>query len=210
MEKKYKKILGILAVLAVLLLVGLAVYYVGHRNESALKDQIRDLQTQLAHARIPMQISTIRDSLPTTSQQAIEVDKRDYKKELADQALIKDLQLKVSQIKAENTMLRETLGKVRLEPVRPAADSASIEHADSISAESDTLLAYHDQWVDFLWNTSDSTLAYSVRDSLKTYIDRIPKHKFLWWRWGTKGYRVHHVNFNPHSKILYNQTIIVK
>lgn len=206
----FKKVLNILTALVILLLTGLAVYYVGHQRESALNAQIRDLQTQLAHAKIPMQTGTIRDSLPTASQQAVEVDKTDYKKQLADRKLIKDLELQISQVKAENTMLRETIGKVRLEPVRPAADSASIEHADSISAESDTLLAYHDQWVDFLWNTSDSTLAYIVRDSLKTYVDRIPKHKFLWWRWGTKGYRVKHVNFNPHSKIRYSQTIIVK
>lgn len=198
----FKKVLNILTALVILLLTGLAVYYVEHQRESALNAQIRDLQIQLAHARIPMQIGTIRDSLPTASQQAIEVDKRDYKKELADQALIKDLQLKVSQIKAENTMLRETLGKVRLEPVRPAADS--------LPTAADTLFAYHDQWVDFRLNTQDHTLDYAMRDSLKTYIDRIPKHKFLWWRWGTKGYRVHHVNFNPHSKIRYSQTIIVK
>ena len=202
MEKKYKKILGILAVLAVLLLVGLAVYYVGHQRESALNAQIRDLQIQLAHARIPMQTGTIRDSLPTASQQAVEVDKTDYKKHLADRKLIKDLELQISQVKAENTMLRETIGKVRLEPVRPAADS--------LPTAADTLFAYHDQWVDFRLNTQDHTLDYAMRDSLKTYIDRIPKHKFLWWRWGTKGYRVHHVNFNPHSKIRYSQTIIVK
>ena len=192
----FKKVLNILTALVILLLTGLAVYYVEHQRESALNAQIRDLQIQLAHARIPMQIGTIRDSLPTASQQAIEVDKRDYKKELADQALIKDLQLKVSQIKAENTMLRETLGKVRLEPVRPAADS--------LPTAADTLFAYHDQWVDFRLNTQDHTLDYAMRDSLKTYIDRIPKHKFLWWRWGTKGYRVHHVNFNPHSSVKYN------
>ena len=198
----FKKVLNILTALVVLLLTGLAVYYVGHQRESALNAQIRDLQTQLAHARIPMQIGTIRDSLPTASQQAVEVDKTDYKKQLADKELIKDLQLKVSQIEAENTMLRETLGKVRLEPVRPAADS--------LPTAADTLFAYHDQWVDFRLNTQDHTLDYAMRDSLKTYIDRIPKHKFLWWRWGTKGYRVHHVNFNPHSKIRYSQTIIVK
>ncbi len=198
----YKKVLNILTALVILLLTGLTVYYVGHQRESALNAQIRDLQIQLAHARIPMQTGTIRDSLPTASKQALEVDKTDYKKELADQALIKDLQLKVSQIKAENTMLRETLGKVRLEPVRPAADS--------LPTAADTLFAYHDQWVDFRLNTQDHTLDYAMRDSLKTYIDRIPKHKFLWFRWGTKGYRVHHVNFNPHSKIRYSQTIIVK
>lgn len=198
----FKKVLNILTALVILFVTGLAVYYVGHQRESALNAQIRDLQIQLAHAKIPMQTGTIRDSLPTASQQAVEVDKTDYKKQLADRKLIKDLELQISQVKAENTMLRETIGKVRLEPVRPAADS--------LPTAADTLFAYHDQWVDFRLNTQDHTLDYAMRDSLKTYIDRIPKHKFLWWRWGTKGYRVHHVNFNPHSKIRYSQTIIVK
>lgn len=197
-----KKVLNILTALVILLLTGLTVYYVWYQRESALNAQIRDLQIQLAHARIPMQTGTIRDSLPTASQQAVEVDKTDYKKQLADRKLIKDLELQISQIKAENTMLRETIGKVRLEPVRPAADS--------LPSAADTLFAYHDLWVDFRLNTQDHTLDYAMRDSLKTYIDRIPKHKFLWWRWGTKGYRVKHVNFNPHSKIVYSQTIIVK
>lgn len=198
----FKKVLNILTALVILLLTGLAVYYVGHQRESALNAQIRDLQIQLAHARIPMQTGTIRDSLPTASQQAVEVDKTDYKKQLADRKLIKDLELQISQVKAENTMLRETIGKVKLEPVRPAADS--------LPTAPDTLFAYHDQWVDFRLNTQDHTLDYAMRDSLKTYIDRIPKHKFLWWRWGTKGYRVKHVNFNPHSKIIYSQTILIK
>lgn len=198
----FKKVLNILTALVILLLTGLAVYYVGHQRECALNAQIRDLQIQLAHARIPMQTGTIRDSLPTASLQAVEVDKTDYRKQLADRKLIKDLELQISQIKAENTMLRETIGKVKLEPVRPAADS--------LPTAADTLFAYHDQWVDFRLNTQDHTLDYAMRDSLKTYIDRIPKHKFLWWRWGTKGYRVKHVNFNPHSKIIYSQTILIK
>ena len=37
------------------------------------------------------------------------------------------------------------------------------------------------------------------------------KHKFLWWRWGTKGYQVQIVNFNPHPRINYSRYVeIVK
>lgn len=202
MTAKTKKILDIMAFMVIVLVLITAAYYSSHQRTVKLQQRISDLEVQLAHATIPMQTGTIRDSLPTASQQAVEVDKTDYKKQLADRKLIKDLELQISQVKAENTMLRETIGKVRLEPVRPAADS--------LPTAADTLFAYHDQWVDFRLNTQDHTLDYAMRDSLKTYIDRIPKHKFLWWRWGTKGYLVHHVNFNPHSKIRYSQTIIVK
>lgn len=35
------------------------------------------------------------------------------------------------------------------------------------------------------------------------------KHKFLWWRWGTKGYQVQIVNFNPHPRINYSRYVEV-
>ncbi|WP_347563512.1 DUF6549 family protein [Phocaeicola coprocola] len=33
----------------------------------------------------------------------------------------------------------------------------------------------------------DSTVYYNIRDSLAAVVHRIPKRKFLWWSWGTKG-----------------------
>lgn len=202
MTAKTKKILDIMAFMVIVLVLIIAAYYAGHQRTVKLQQRISDLEVQLAHATIPMKTDTIRDSIPVVTQQIVEIDKTDYKQQAADRQLIKDLELQISQIKAENTMLRETIGKVKLKPVRPAADS--------LPTAPDTLFAYHDQWVDFRLNTQDHTLDYVMRDSLKTYIDRIPKRKFLWWRWGTKGYRVKHVNFNPHSKIIYSQTILIK
>ena len=35
------------------------------------------------------------------------------------------------------------------------------------------------------------------------------KHKFLWWRWGTKGYQVQIVNFNRHPRINYSRYVEV-
>ena len=53
-------------------------------------------------------------------------------------------------------------------------------------------------------------LEYSVRDSVTTIISRDYKHRFLWWRWGTKGYSVYIVNHNPRGKVYYNKYIRVK
>ncbi|WP_407934619.1 DUF6549 family protein [Hallella sp.] len=33
------------------------------------------------------------------------------------------------------------------------------------------------------------------------------KHRFLWWKWSTKGYKVKIINFNPHARVLYNQYV---
>lgn len=174
-------------------------------SRDELEHQVRDLQVQLAHATIPLNQGTIRDSVPTTSQPAVIIDKTDYKQQAADRQLIKDLNLKVSQIEAENTMLREALGQVPLKPVSPDTITSGV-----VTPERDSVFAYHDHWVDFILDTRIGTLNYAVRDSFKTYVDRIPRHKFLWWRWGTKGYEVTLVNFNKNVQVKYNRMIIVK
>ena len=74
----------------------------------------------------------------------------------------------------------------------------------------DSCFNYSDKWVDFYANIPDSTFTYEVRDSLSSAISRIYKHRFLWWRWGTKGYKQTIVNHNPRSKIVYNEIVKVE
>ena len=163
----------------------------GTMNERALKQQIRDLQVELAHSLVPMQVDTIRDSIPVVTQRLVEVDRTDYKKLVADAELIKDLKLRVAQIESENAMLREIADSLQLVAVN------------------DSLYAYHDRWADFEVDTKSGWMDYAVRDSFVTYVSRIYKHKFLWWKWGTKGYEVKHVNFNPRASVKYARTIKV-
>jgi hypothetical protein len=183
--------------LAIAILIGFG--YLTGRTNKQLQAQVRDLQVQLAKANVPMKRDTVvildKDTVEVVTQRVVEIDKTDYKKQVADRELIKDLGMKVSQIEAENHMLRETLGSVILQPVK---------------SDSDTIFAYHDHWTDFTVNTRQRQLAYAVRDSLATYIERIPRHRFLWLRWGVKGYYLKHVNFNKNSTILYNSYIKVK
>lgn len=157
-----------------------------------LELQVSDLSVQLAHSKVPMLRDTIRDSIPVISQRVVEVDKTDYKQQLADKQLIKDLGLKVEQLVSENKMLREARDSVLMKAVN------------------DSVFAYHDRWADFEYLTRQQLLRYAVRDSFVTTVSRIYKHRFLWWRWGTKGYQVHHVNFNPHVDIVYDQYIMIK
>lgn len=163
----------------------------GTMNERALKQQIRDLQVELAHSLVPLQVDTIRDSIPVATQRLVEVDRTDYKKQVADAQLIKDLKLRVAQIESENAMLREIADSLQLVAVN------------------DSLYAYHDRWADFVVDTKSGWMDYAVRDSFVTYVSRIYKHKFLWWKWGTKGYEVKHVNFNPRASVKYARTIKV-
>jgi hypothetical protein len=164
----------------------------GTMNVRALKQQVRDLQVELAHSAVPLLVDTIRDSIPVVTQRLVEVDRTDYKKQVADAQLIKDLRLKVAQIESENAMLREIADSLQLVAV------------------GDSLYAYHDHWADFVVDTRSGWMDYAVRDSFVTYVSRIYKHRFLWWRWGTKGYDVKHVNFNPRATVKYARTINVK
>ena len=170
-----------------------------YRANSSLLSQVRDLRVQLAESEQKADTFYIRDSIPVWKERIVEVDRTDYKKLLADKALIKDLQLKVSQVEAENRMLLGSRDTVYLV-------------ADSTAEPSSTVLSYHDRWADFSYFEEKRRLEYSVRDSLTTYVTREYKHRILWGliKWGTKGYNVYHVNYNPHSRIYYNKYIRVK
>ena len=139
---------------------------------------------------------TIRDSIPVDTQPVVVVDRTDYKKQMADKQLIRDLGLKVSQIEAENHSLRETLGKVQMQAEK---------------RDSDSLYTYHDRWVDFELNLYSREMWYQMRDSFDTFIDRQYKHKILWGliKWGTKSYEVKFVNYNPNSHVKYNRSVKV-
>ena len=78
-----------------------------------------------------------------------------------------------------------------------------------LKQEEESIYIYKDRWLDAKVNLYDSTMTYKARDSLSQYIQRIYKHKFLFWKWGTKGYRVHIINHNPNSKIEYADYIRV-
>lgn len=78
-----------------------------------------------------------------------------------------------------------------------------------LTQKEESIYIYKDRWLDAKVNLYDSTMTYRARDSLSQYIERIYKHKFLFWKWGTKGYRVHIINHNPISKIEYADYIRV-
>ena len=157
----------------------------------SLKDDVNRLSVELAHAQIPLLRDTIRDSIEVVSQVVVDVVPKKMKEALAaDEQLIKDLQLKVKQLEAFQTTTIET------------CDTTPAHHdAD------DSLFYYSDQWADLQLSLKDSTFYYNIRDSLSTAVYREYKHHFLWWKWGTKGYRLKIVNFNPHSRVTYNKYI---
>ena len=156
-----------------------------------LEDDINRLSVELSHAQIPLQRDTIRDSIEVVSQVVVEVAPKEMKEALAaDQKLISELELKVKQLESLQTTVVET------------SDTVPAHHEPD-----DSLYYYSDEWADLQLSLKDTTFYYNIRDSLSTMVYREYRHHFLWWRWGTKGYRLKIVNFNPHSRVTYNKYI---
>lgn len=135
---------------------------------------------------------TIRDTIPVASVPALVVTKEEYKK-ITDKALLKDLDVKPAAITSQLQTEISTRDSIKLR-----------------AAPADNDYIYHDHWTDIHLSLSDSILQYNMRDSIAMFVVRDYKHRFLFWRWGTKGYNVKLVNFNPRAKIKYLKYVKVE
>lgn len=157
---------------------------------------ISGLKEQLAHAQqyVPMEKDTVYlpgDTVEVSTSPVIMAELKTLRKQhLIDERMIKDLGLKLKQLDAVQTTVTET------------KDTARAEYCHNIK-----VFSYDDRWSHLEFSLSDSTFYYNIRDSLATVVYHEYKHRFLWWRWGVKGYKVKILNFNPHSTIRYNQYV---
>lgn len=156
--------------------------------------EISDLKYQLAHAQmfVPLDRDTIilstHDTVEVVTSSVITAELSALRKQhIIDEQLIKDLGLKLKQLDAVQTTVTET------------KDTVKADFNDSTK-----VFSYEDYWSHLEFRPCDSTFYYNIRDSLVTAIHHEYKHKFLWFRWGIKGYKVKHVNFNKNSRIVYN------
>lgn len=188
-EKLEKKLAVILSFLMVLLTIFASFLIFESRQKKAneaLKLQLHQLQLKYS----PMQRDTIRDSIKLVTQQVMVMDRGEYKLLAADRKLLDELNLKLRQVVSDQRVSMVT------------SDTVKTKRLNSV-------YSYSDAWLSLSLDTADSILTYRARDSLQCIVAREYKHKFLWWRWGTKGYNVKVLNFNPHSTILYNSYIQV-
>lgn len=164
------------------------------RKLRQVQKENESLRVELAHAQIcaPLQVDTIHDSIPVYQAPVIVVDKSSYKKELTDKKLLKEMSVKSGQVETQQRTESVTSDSIKL-----------LSHVN----DKKEMFSYKDRWAEFHLSLCDTTLTYSVRDSITTIVYREYKHRILWWKWGTKGYKVKVVNFNPHSTLLYNQYI---
>ena len=157
-----------------------------------LKKEIEMLREELARQQqyVPLKKDTIHDSVEVVTQKIIEVERIKEVLTDEDRVLLKDAGIAAKELLSLQKMGTET------------KDSVTLEKKDSTE---DAPLYYKDAWAEFEFN--NRKLKYSVRDSLAIAVKQEFKHRFLWWKWGVKGYEVKAVNFNPHSTIRYNTYI---
>lgn len=187
-----KTILYVIIVLAIVIMARGTNYALRKQYEK----EISDLKYQLAHAQqyVPMEKDTVYlpgDTVEVSTSPVIMAELKTLRKQhIIDDRMIKDLGLKLKQLDAVQTTVTET------------KDTARAEYCHNLK-----IYSYDDRWSHLEFSLSDSTFYYNIRDSLATVVYHEYKHRFLWWRWGVKGYKVKVVNFNPHSTIRYNQYV---
>lgn len=171
---------AIVAAVGVLLLFGC---------NGRLKKENELLRRELALAQkyVPLQRDTIRDTVEVVTQKVVEVEKVKSALTKEERELLKDLGLKVRELES----LQQT-GIV-------TKDTVWLVGKDSTDGSP---LVYHDAWTDIEYR--DKRMVYVMRDSLAIALRKEYKHRFLFIRWGTKGYEVKVANFNPHSSVRYN------
>jgi hypothetical protein len=189
--KKYIIIGAIMLAMCVAISILWNMYSAEKRERQRQESNVTVLNDSVKH-------STIRDSLNVASISALNYTVDELKKYRAENLqIINDLKIKkknVESIIKVGTLTKDTLRKEDLIPIPNKPDC----------------LRFKDKWSDITTCHKDSTVEYHYTDSLDVIVDKVPKHKILWWSWGTKGYKVNVVNFNPHSTINYLEYIRVE
>jgi hypothetical protein len=182
-------------ILAAMLIVTMVAFIRSVHQNGKLQADLNRQTENVGSLTYDIQYGNLDDSLSVAKNAALQAKCDELKQlHLADTKLIKELKVKLEDVKSIHTASSSTADTVRIEPVPNTADS---------------VFSYQDKWLSLHIDIPARLCQYTSRDSLTTIVSRTYKHKFLWWRWGTKGYQVQIVNFNPHSRINYSRYVEV-
>lgn len=182
-------------ILAAMLIVTMVAFIRSAYQNRKLQADLNRQTENVGSLTYDIQYGNLDDSLSVVKNTALQAKCDELKRlHLADTKLIKELKVKLKDVKSIHTASSSTADTVRIEPVPNTADS---------------VFSYQDKWLSLHIDIPARLCQYISRDSLTTIVSRTYKHKFLWWRWGTKGYQVQIVNFNPHSRINYSRYVEV-
>ena len=186
-------------------------------SERQLKKENEELREELLRLQewAPLEVERFRDSLTAVAMSVRPVE--DVKAVLSqeDRQLLKELRQKVKAIESYQKIGLRTKAGVSLTPALSQGegfcDTIATYGTDTAKNErlppEDSVLTYKDRWLDLRYNTGNRFLVIELQDSLAISVTREYKRKFLWWRWGVKGYEVKAVSFNPYTTIRYNSFV---
>lgn len=186
--------------LLIVLLIATMAAYIRASYKCGLLQTDLDRQTaNVANISYDIEYSSLDDSIPVAKTNALQA-KYDELQELhlADIKLIQDLKLRLKDVQSIHTVESTTADTVYLTP-----------ELSETTGIADSIYTYKDKWLSLHIDIPRRECQYASHDSLTTIVSRIYKHRFLWWRWGTKGYQVQIVNHNPHARIDYSRYIEV-
>lgn len=174
-----------------------------------LKKENEMLRQELAHAQqyVPLKRDTIRDTVEVVTQKVVEVEKVKEVLTKEDKELLKDLGTKISALESYQKIGLMTQTEVALSSPTLSQEGAVMKSDSKSEDNKDSVLTYKDAWLDLKYNTMLSLLSIQLHDSLAIAVEKEYKKKFLWWRWGTKGYQVKVVSFNPYTTVNYNSYV---
>lgn len=182
-------------ILAAMFIITMAAFIRSAYQNRKLRSELNRQTENIGSLTYDIQYGKLDDSLSVAKNTAIQAKCNELEQlHLADAKLIKELKVKLKDVKTIHTASSYTADTVRIESVPNTADS---------------VFSYQDNWLSLHIDIPARLCQYSSRDSLTTIVSRTYKHKFLWWRWGIKGYQVQIVNFNPHSRINYSRYVEV-
>lgn len=159
----------------------------------ALKRENAELREEIARQQqyVPLKRDTIRDTVEVVTQKVVEVERIKEVLTKEDKELLKDLDVKLKDLQAYQKMSMETSAEVEMKA----------------TPDDDSVLTYNDEWLDLRYDKETSGLTLRARDSLAITVEKEYRKRFLWWRWGVKGYEVKAVSFSPYTTIRYNNYI---
>lgn len=182
-------------ILAAMFIITMAAFIRSAYQNSKLRSELNRQTENIGSLTYDIQYGKLDDSLSVAKNTALQAKCDELKQlHLADSRMIKKLKVKLKDVKSIHTASSSTKDTVKIEPVPDTADS---------------VFSYQDKWLSLHIDIPARLCQYTSKDSLITIVSRTYKHKFLWWRWGTKGYQVQIVNFNPHSRINYSRYVEV-
>jgi len=188
--------LNIIKVLSVLFAITLVALLASIAKSHQLQSNLDRQTSNVGALTYDIKYDKLDDSLPVAKNAALQAKVSELEQlHLTDTKLIKELKVKLKDVQSQHTLSAETADTVIIAPVPGTADS---------------VFTYKDKWLSLHIDIPKRECQYVAYDSLTTIVSRTYKHRFLWWRWGIKGYDVRIVSFNPHSRIKYSRYIEVE